>query len=140
MRLIEMLKTPKYFALAVIATAIVLVAEQFLSSGTAELSSSVLPVAFAALFGATLAFQIYIRLTPSQCTCDNSKKLKGLEASSAGTLGMLVAAQCPACTYVGVMLLPVSAAGFLSQYNWIISLLSIGLLLFALNYLGAFKE
>jgi len=54
--------------------------------------------------------------------------------------GLFFVAQCPACASLGVLFLPVSVIGVLTQFGWLINLLGIGLLLFAINYLGGFKK
>jgi len=49
-------------------------------------------------------------------------------------------AQCPACASLGVLFLPVSVIGVMTQYSWLINLVGIGVLLFTVNYLGGFKK
>lgn len=150
MRLIEALKLRKYAAISVISTIVftlVYIYTQVLGIvQNIDLWFTVIPwynailfITFAILFGVTLSFQIYIRKQPKVCTADN--KIKGAGISSSATfLGFLVA-QCPACASIGALFLPASIiVGFFTRFSALINIISIGLLLFTLNYLGAFKK
>jgi hypothetical protein len=93
---------------------------------------------FSALFGITFAYQYYLWKRPK--TCSATKKISGAGTTGVGTFGIFLVAQCPACASIGTLFLPFSAISFLADYGWIFNLLGIGLLLFTLNYLGAFKN
>ncbi len=93
---------------------------------------------FAGLFGITMSYQIHLWRSPK--TCPVEKQAKGTSVSGIGTIGIFLIAQCPACASLGALFLPLSAITFLTQYAVWINLLSIGLLVFTLHYLGAFTE
>ena len=149
MKVIEIIKKPKYLLLAILASIIMAVVYIYLQVlgvvHNIDLWFSVIPwynailfIVFAILFGITLSFQIYIWKQPKVCAV--GKKVKGVGTSSSATaLGFLVA-QCPACASLGALFLPVSVMGFLTKFSYIINLISIGLLLFVINYLGGFKK
>ncbi|MDZ4256934.1 MAG: hypothetical protein U1C71_04955, partial [archaeon] len=65
-------------------------------------------------------------------------KVTGSGISGVGTLGIFLVAQCPACASLGAFFLPVGAIAFIGQNTVWLNLLSIGLILFTLHYLGAF--
>ncbi len=92
---------------------------------------------FAVLFGLTVSLQAYRWRQPKTCSAKTGKSIA--VASPATFLGFLVA-QCPACASLAALLLPVSAASFFVQYNTVLNIVSIGMLLFSLNYLGAFRK
>lgn len=100
--------------------------------------NAILFIVFAALFGITLSFQVYNWRQPKVCPAN--AKIKGVGASSGATFGLFMVAQCPACASLGVLLLPASAVGILTQFGWLINLTAIGLLLFTINYLGGFRK
>lgn len=148
-RVINMLKNPKYLALAI--TSSILIAGIYIYSQVLgiiqniDLWFSIIPLPnlilftiFSLLFGITLAYQIYVWRQPKVCSIKN--KVKGAGASGAGTFGLFFVAQCPACASLGALFLPVSAITFLTKYSIPINLIGIGLLLFTLNYLGGFKK
>ncbi len=89
------------------------------------------------LFGITLSFQIYSWKQPKTCHVNKTAIGTGSTATFAG----FMAAQCPACASLGALILPSSI--FLAvfvKYSTLINIISVGLLLFTLNYLGAFKN
>ncbi|MEK6941241.1 MAG: hypothetical protein AABW85_00060 [archaeon] len=100
--------------------------------------NGILLLIFITLFGVTFSYQVFLWRQPK--TCSLNKKFSGAGASGIGTFGLFFVSQCPACASLGTLLLPISVAGFLSEFSWLLNLLSIGLLLFTLNYLGAFKK
>jgi hypothetical protein len=149
MKIIHVLKKPKYFMLSVLLTIVVSVVYIYSQVlGIIEnigLWFSIIPwynailfSVFAVLFGITFSFQIYNWLQPKACSI--GKKIGGAGGSGAGTTGLFFVAQCPACASLGALFLPVSVIGFLTEFGWLINLISIGLLLFTLNYLGAFRK
>lgn len=149
MKLLEVLKKPKYLGLSVISTiiiAIVYIYTQVLGIienldiwfATIPWYNAILFVIFATLFGITFSFQVYNWFQPK--TCSINKKISGAGGSGAGTIGLFLVAQCPACASLGALFLPVSALTFLTEFSWLVNLLSISLLVFVLNYLGAFKK
>ncbi len=93
---------------------------------------------FILLFGITMAYQIHLWVSPQ--TCSVEKRAKGTGASGIGTIGIFLVAQCPACASLGALFLPVSAITFFSEYAVWINLVSIGMMLFTLHYLGAFGK
>ena len=149
MKLIKVLKKPKYLALAAVS-AIIMAALYIYTQvlGIIEnidiwfsilpLHSAILFSVFLILFGITFSFQVYTWFQPK--TCSIGRKVGGAGSSGAGTAGLFLIAQCPACASLGALFLPVSVLGFLAQYGWLITFFTIGLLLFTLNYLGAFKK
>lgn len=92
---------------------------------------------FTILFGLATSYQIHLWVGPK--TCSIQKKAKGTSVSGLSTIGIFLVAQCPACASLGVFFLPLSAVTFLGEHAEWLNILSIGLLLFTLNYLGAFK-
>ena len=93
---------------------------------------------FVALFGITMAYQIHLWREPKACPI--GQKATGAGTSSVATVSSFLVSQCPACTSLGAALLPVGAATFLAQIGPYLNILSIGLMLFTLNYLGGFKR
>lgn len=99
--------------------------------------NAVLFVVFAALFGIAVSFQVYTWKQPKVCRVNS----KSIGTSSSATLIGLFVAQCPACASLGALLLPSSI--FLAvfvKYSALINLVSIGLLLFTIRYLGGFRK
>jgi len=92
---------------------------------------------FVALFGITMAYQAYLWGQPKACSI--GQKAGGAGTSSIATVSSFFVSQCPACTSLGAALLPVGAATFLAQIGPYLNILSIGLMLFTLHYLGGFK-
>ncbi len=149
MKLIDVLKKPKYFSLAVISTIIITVIYIYTQVlgiienieiwfASIPFYNAILFVVFAVLFGITFSFQVFNWLQPK--TCSINRKISGAGGSGAGTAGLFLVAQCPACASLGALFLPIGAISFLAEYGWAINLFSIGLLFFTLNYLGAFKK
>ena len=149
MKLVEVLKKPKYFALSIVSTilmVIIYIYTQVLGIiENIDIWFAVLPwynailfSVFAILFGITLSFQVYNWFQPKICSIE--KKVGSAGGSGAGTMGLFLVAQCPACASLGTLFLPVSVLGAITEFSWLINLFSIGLLLFILNYLGAFKS
>ena len=94
-------------------------------------------IVFSILFGLTISFQIYVRKETKVCKVD---KVKGASASGIGAIGFIFVSSCPACATLGLIFIPVSFVSVITQFNWLLNLISIGLLLFTLYYLGAFKN
>jgi hypothetical protein len=146
MKLSEVLKRPAYLAVAVASSllmAFVYIYTQVLGNlENVDIWLTIIPpqnaalfVVFAGLFGATLSYQLFLFRQPR--TCDIRK---GASAGGAGTALTFLVAQCPACASIGALFLPVSVLSVFTVYSAWITLLSIGLLLFTLRYLGAFKK
>ncbi|MBI4162890.1 MAG: hypothetical protein HY513_04350 [Candidatus Aenigmarchaeota archaeon] len=144
-KLIEVLKMPKYAAIAVISallfTAVYIYSQVLGIIENIDLWLSVIPwynallfPMLVVLFGMAISFQIYMRSQPKVC----STKKTSSATSGAVAAGFFVA-QCPACASLGTLLLPVSAIAALVQFGWAINLISVSLLLFTINYLGGFK-
>ena len=149
MRILKVLQKPNYLVFAVVSSLVmsgIYIYTQVLGIiENIDLWLTVIPwynavlfVVFAALFGIALSFQVYNWRQPK--VCPTNTKVKGIGTSSGATFGLFFVAQCPACASLGVLFLPVSVIGVLTQFGWLINLLGIGLLLFAINYLGGFKK
>ncbi len=95
-------------------------------------------IIFSMLFGIVSAYQYYLWQQPKVCSIN--QKIKGAGTTGIGTFGIFLVAQCPACASIGALFLPFSAIAFIADYSWAFNLLGSGLLLFSLNYLGAFKK
>ena len=147
MRLLEMLRKPAYAAIAAVsaaALAIFYIYTQVL--GIVEnidiwlaiipWHNAILFAVFAIIFGLSVAFQIYARRYK---VCDISS-VKRLGAGGPAAIVPFFIAQCPACASLGALFFPISVTTVLAQLSWLITLASIGLLLFLLNYLGAFRK
>ncbi|HZX34397.1 MAG TPA: hypothetical protein VFF09_03375, partial [archaeon] len=93
---------------------------------------------FAALFGAAFSFQAFLWLQPKLCSIE--KRAGAAGGSGLGSMGLFFVAQCPACASLGALFLPVSAITVIAQYTALINAAGIALLLFTLNYLGAFQD
>ncbi|MEK6902609.1 MAG: hypothetical protein AABX02_03415 [archaeon] len=98
----------------------------------------VLLIIFVALFGITLAYQVFLYQRPKLCSREKRTQATGVHGI--GTLGIFLVAQCPACASLGALFLPIGAITFYTQYAAWLNLLSIGLLVFTLHYLGAFQS
>ncbi len=149
MKIIEVLKTRKHLLLAIVSSlimAVIYIYTQVLGIvQNIDLWFTVIPwynailfTIFVALFGITLSFQIYNWRQPK--VCPTNVKVKGMSTSSGATFSIFMVAQCPACASLAVLFLPVSVVGFFTQFGWLITMFGIGLLLFTLNYLGAFRK
>ena len=91
---------------------------------------------FVGVFGITFAYQVYLWRQPKMCS--TSQKMGGGGVSGLGTIGIFFIAQCPACASLGAFFLPVATLSFIGQNTIWLNLLSIGLMVFTLHYLGAF--
>jgi len=149
MKIIEVLKMKRYLALAVLSSlvmSIIYVYTQVLGNlRNVDLWLTIIPwynailfTIFSILFGITFAYQVYLWKQPKVCAI--STKAKGAGTGSIGTFGTFLIAQCPACASLGALFLPISVTVTLTKFSWLINLASIGLLLFTLRYLGAFKR
>lgn len=149
MKLLEVMKNPRYLALAAISSIIFIVIyvySQLLGIiqnlgvwlATIPPENGFLFIIFSILFGITLSFQIYNWKQPK--TCALNAKVKGAGSSGIGTFALFFVSQCPACASLGALFIPLSISVVLTQYSLLITALSIGLLLFTLNYLGAFRK
>src|SRR3990167_4962382 len=149
MKIIEVLKMKRYFVLAIfssITISLIYVYTQVLGNiHNIDLWLTIIPwynailfTIFSILFGITFAYQVYLWKQPKVCAI--STKAKGAGTGSIGTLGTFLIAQCPACASLGALFLPISVTVTLTKFSWLINLASIGLLLFTLRYLGAFKR
>jgi len=145
MKIVHVLKQKKYLAIAFsssIAMSFIYIYTQVLGIvENLDIWFTIIPwyntllfIIFAALFGVTLAFQIYLR---RQKVCD----IKGSAGTTSGaTLATFFVAQCPACASIGALILPASIFQIFIKYSPVINIISIGLLLFTLNYLGGFRK
>ena len=149
MKIVEVLKMKRYLALAVVSSLVmsfIYVYTQVLGNlHNVDLWITIIPwynaiffIIFAALFGITFAYQVYLWKQPKMCAI--STKAKGAGTGSLGTLGTFLIAQCPACASLGALFLPISVTVALTKFSWLINIISIGLLLFTLRYLGAFND
>lgn len=149
MKIVEVLSTRKYFGIAMLSTILMVVIYVYTQVlGIIENIdvwirflpplNGIMFGAFSLLFGVSMAYQIYLWKQPKICSVKT--RIKGSGTSSLSTLGIFLVAQCPACASLGALFLPLSAITFINTWGWAINLLGIGLLLFTLNYLGAFKR
>jgi len=149
MKLFSVLKKPLFLALALLSAALfaaVYVYTQVLGNvHNIEVWFSVIPplhlglfIIFAALFGAAFSFQAFLWLQPKLCSIE--KRAGAAGGSGLGSMGLFFVAQCPACASLGALFLPVSAITVIAQYTALINAAGIALLLFTLNYLGAFQD
>lgn len=146
MKITEVLKIKQYLALAVgssITMSLIYIYTQVLGIvENIDIWITIIPwynailfLIFAALFGITLAFQVYNWRQPKVC---NIKGSAG--ASGAATFTGFLVAQCPACASLGTLLLPASVFQVFVKYSPVINLASIALLLFTIHYLGGFRK
>ena len=149
MKIVEVLRIKKYLVLSVVSSivmSLIYVYTQVLGNiHNIDLWLTIIPwynailfVTFSILFGITFAYQIYLWKQPKVCAIGT--KAKGAGAGSIGTLSTFLVAQCPACASLGALFLPISVTVTLTKFSWLINLAPIGLLLFTLLYLGAFKK
>ena len=145
MKILDVLKNPKYVLIAFISSlvlAAVYIYSQVLGIWqNIDLWFKVIPVynlvfflLFVILFGITLSYQIYLWRQKKICN------VKGIGTGGGATITTFLIAQCPACASLGALFLPLSVIGFFTKYSFYINLVSIGLLLFTLRYLGAFRK
>ena len=146
LKLIEVLKMPKYSAIAALSAiifAFVYMYAQVLGNiDNIIIWIQLIPwynvvffIMLAAVFGITMSFQIYTWKQPKTC---NVKKTTS--ASSIAAFAGFFVAQCPACASLSALFLPVSAVAFLTTVSAVINLIIIAVMLLAINYLGGFKQ
>ena len=149
MKLLKVLKDKKYLLLATSSSVLMFFIYAYVQLlgiiqnldvwlSIMPVQNLVLLIAFLVLFGITFSYQVYLWRRPKLCSVD--EKIKGAGTASIPTLGLLFVAQCPACTSFAILFFPLTTVVFISQIGWVISLIAVGMLLFTLNYLGAFKE
>ncbi len=149
MRLMNVIQKPQYGLLAIISALIFLLVYVYtqvlgnlenVTVWAANVSPihAVLLIIFVALFGITISYQVFLYKSPKLCSREKRTNATGVH--SIGTLGIFLVAQCPACASLGALFLPIGAITFFTQYAVWLNLLSIGLLLFTLHYLGAFQS
>ena len=145
MRILDVLKNPKYILIAFISSiliAVIYIYSQVLGIvQNIDLWFKVIPlynliffIIFVILFGLTLTYQIYLWKQKKTCS------VKGIGTGSGATITTFFIAQCPACASLGALFLPLSVISFFTKYSVYINLFSIILLLFTLRYLGAFRK
>jgi len=142
----DVMRTRRYFSVAVVAAllfaAVYIYAHLLGIVGNIDVWIMSMPllnrlffVAFSALFGITISFQIYTWRQPKVCV---TKKSVG--ASGAATfIGMFVA-QCPACASLGALLLPAGAAAFVVHNGIWLNAIAAALLLFTIFHLGGLRS
>src|SRR3989304_3525652 len=124
MKIIEVLKIPRYFYIALasmlIFSAVYIYSQVLGIIQNIDLWFAVLPwynavffLTFVVLFGAAIGYQFYLRDQPKVCSA--SQKRKGAAARSGGMFGIFMVGQCPACASIATLLLPASAVGFLAE-------------------------
>ncbi|MFY9300142.1 MAG: hypothetical protein WAO91_03000 [Candidatus Nitrosotenuis sp.] len=149
MEIIYMLRQPKYLALAVLSSlgmlALYAYSQVLGAVGNLDLWISVMPwynkmllSTFVVLFGMATAYQVYAWRQPKSCNL--SVKGGTVGANSAGTFGVFLVSQCPACSSIAALFLPFSATLLIATYGWLINLAGIAIVLFTINYLGGFKK
>lgn len=149
MKLFNVFKKPFYLFLSVIAMIAIFVLYVYAQVifivqnvgvwlENVPLLNLVVVIIFSVLFGITFSYQFFLWRQPRSCSV--GKKVSGAGTSSAGTIGLFLVAQCPACASLGALFLPLSAITFIGYFGWLINLVGVGLLLFTLHYLGAFKK
>jgi hypothetical protein len=149
LKILKVLSTPRYFLIAVasivLMTAIYAYSQVLGIVQNLDIWLKVMPwynavlfSIFAVLFGAGTAYQVYLWKQPRGCSI--SARSGSVGANSAGTFAVFLVAQCPACTSIGTLFLPFSAALFIAQFGWLINIVGIAMLLFTINYLGGFKK
>lgn len=143
------LQRPHYLMLALVSSIIFLIIyiySQVLGNlqnvhvwlANVSLVQAILLIIFVALFGITFAYQVFLYTSPKLCSREKRTHATGFHGI--GTIGIFLVAQCPACASLGALFLPIGAITFFTQYAVWLNLLSIGLLLFTLHYLGAFQS
>ena len=145
----KMGKLVAYLALAVLSSlgmlALYAYSQVLGAVGNLDLWLSVMPwynkillSAFVVLFGMATAYQVYVWRQPKSCNL--SVKGGTVGANSAGTFGVFLVSQCPACSSIAALFLPFSATLLIATYGWLINLAGITIVLFTINYLGGFKK
>ena len=154
MRILNILHGKKYLAIAIasfVGLLLVYIGTQLWAVGGVQnlgVWFQVIPkinlallVISSALFGVLVSLQIYNFRTK---TCSIRSKAIGTSTGGAAAIMTLLVPSCPACLSLATIILPaagaISAGQFLVKYNTLLLLLGIGLLMFALVLLGAFKR
>ena len=146
MKILEVLRIPRYAIIAVLATigmigvyaftqVLFIVENLDLWFTVIPLQNLILFLVFSGLFGITLSYQIYMWKQPK--TCSLKKK------SAPGTIGTMISflvVQCPACASLGALFLPLSAISLLTTFSIWITVGSIALVLFTLIRLGGLSK
>lgn len=104
----------------------------WLQTLVSKFPTNVLYPIFALLIGSYAAMYIYDKKVAKCCRVDSSK------TALPSVLGILLGA-CPACIPVIAFFLPLSVTIAISYYSWIILLVSILLILFAIYRAGGFR-
>lgn len=149
MKIVRVLREPKYLAVAVLSSlgmlALYAYSQVLGAVGNLDLWISVMPwynkmllSIFVVLFGMATAYQVYTWKQPKSCNISARGRTVG--ANSAGTFGVFLVSQCPACSSIAALFLPFSATLLIATYGWLINLVGIVIVLFTINYLGGFKR
>lgn len=149
MKIIRVLKEPKYLALAILSSlgmlALYAYSQVLGAVANLDLWISVMPwynkillPVFVVLFGMATAYQVHTWRQPKSCSL--SAREGAIGANSAGTFGIFLVSQCPACSSIAALFLPFSATLLIATYGWLINLAGIAMVLFMINYLGGFKK
>lgn len=149
MKIFSILREPRYLAVAVVSSIGMLtlyVYSQVLGAvNNLDLWITVMPwynkillSVFVILFGMAAAYQVYVWRQPKSCSI--SAKGGTVGVNSAGTFGVFLVSQCPACSSIAALFLPFSATLLIATYGWLINLAGIVMILFTVNYLGGFKK
>lgn len=149
MKIINVLKEPKYLAVAVLSSlgmlALYAYSQVLGAVGNLDLWISVMPwynkallSVFVVLFGVATAYQVYAWRQSKSCSISTRGGTIG--ANSTGTFGVFLVSQCPACSSIAALFLPFSATLLIATYGWLINLAGIAIILFTINYLGGFKK
>lgn len=149
MKIIEVMRNWRYLALAAISSLVFayfyIYTQVLFNIANFDLwifsipwYNAILFLIFAALFGVALSYQVHLWRQPKVCAVGT--KAKGAGAGGFATFFGFLVSQCPACASLGALFLPASAFVIFVQFSWILNLVSIGLLLFAINYLGGFRK
>lgn len=101
----------------------------------------ILYVTYSLLFGVTCASFIW-RWKEKRCNtvCALMPSTTGKAWGAIGTFVGVILPQCASCVSIATIFFPLSFAIFLVKYNVWVMLLSDGLLVLALYFLGAFKQ
>ncbi|MBI4020021.1 MAG: hypothetical protein HY367_01705 [Candidatus Aenigmarchaeota archaeon] len=141
--IINVLKTGKYGAIALVSSALMLVVYPYVQTLGTNIDlwfvvitplNMALYVIFSALFGPLLALQAYNLKQPKAC------KIKSGGSGVFSSVISFSAIQCPGCVSAVSLFLPISATTFLATYNAWLTLASIALLLAGIYFLGGFKK
>ena len=141
-KVFEILKDREYFAIFLIAAAVMLVVYPYLQSfGQIDLwfqviepDNLLLYTSFSVLFGLLVPLQVYSIKAPKAC------RIQSGGAGVAGTIAGFFVAQCPSCAVLLSLFLPFNAIIFIVTYNTWLTLGTIALMLIAIYFLGGFKK